>query len=100
MSGGPGALATDSTLTARAGKQASSARKRAVSSLASLKNLLFHDLRYAWKANARRPFMREEIERSIMGHSHRSVLDRYGHISDEELVSAIDRMTFDHEGPC
>jgi hypothetical protein len=33
-----------------------------------------------------------------MGHSERgrSVHERYGHISDEELLEAIDRMTFDH----
>ncbi len=35
---------------------------------------------------------------SILGHWFRgkSVSDRYGRISDQELVEAIDKMTFDH----
>jgi hypothetical protein len=42
--------------------------------------------------------MHPEIERSIMGHSQRgkSVHEGYGFISDEELIRAIDGMTFDH----
>jgi integrase len=58
----------------------------------------FHDLRHTWKTNARRSGMPPEIERSIMGHSQRgkSVHEGYGFISDEELVRAIDGMTFDH----
>ena len=44
--------------------------------------------------------MHPEIEMAIMGHSKRgrSVHERYGRISDRELVEAIDQMTFDH-GP-
>ncbi|MGO9569515.1 MAG: tyrosine-type recombinase/integrase [Desulfomonilaceae bacterium] len=58
----------------------------------------FHDLRHTWKTNARRSGMHPEIERAIMGHSQRgkSVHEGYGFISDEELVRAIDGMTFDH----
>jgi integrase len=58
----------------------------------------FHDLRHTWKTNARRSGMHPEIEKAIMGHSQRgkSVHEGYGFISDEELVSAIDGMTFDH----
>jgi integrase len=58
----------------------------------------FHDLRHTWKANARRSGMDPEIRESIMGHWFRekSVSERYGRISDRELVQAIDLMTFDH----
>ena len=50
--------------------------------------------------NARRSGIDEEIRKAIMGHASRvkSVSEGYGWISDEELVSAIDKMTFDH-GP-
>jgi len=58
----------------------------------------FHDLRHTWKTNARRSGMDPEIRESILGHSskQRLVSERYGRISDKELVSAIDTMTFDH----
>ena len=58
----------------------------------------FHDLRHTWKTNARRSGMHPEIEQAIMGHSQRgkTVHEGYGFISDEELVRAIDGMTFDH----
>lgn len=58
----------------------------------------FHDLRHTWKTNARRSGMDPEIRESILGHwmKEKSVTERYGRISDEELVSAIDSMTFDH----
>lgn len=58
----------------------------------------FHDLRHTWKTNARRSGMHPEIQESILGHStrQRSVSERYGRISDQELVQAIDLMTFDH----
>lgn len=58
----------------------------------------FHDLRHTWKANARRSGIDPEIRESIMGHwfKEKSVTERYGRISDEELVRAIDQMTCDH----
>jgi integrase len=58
----------------------------------------FHDLRHTWKTNARRSGMDPEIREAILGHStkERSVSERYGRISDQELVNAIDSMTFDH----
>lgn len=58
----------------------------------------FHDLRHTWKTNARRSGMDPEIRESILGHWYKakSVNDRYGRISDQELVAAIDKMTFDH----
>ncbi|MFH1117289.1 MAG: site-specific integrase [Pseudomonadota bacterium] len=58
----------------------------------------FHDLRHTWKTNARRSGMDPEIRESIMGHWYRgrNVNERYGRIGDEELVRAIDQMTFDH----
>jgi len=58
----------------------------------------FHDLRHTWKTNARRSGMDPEIRESIMGHWFRgkTVTERYGRISDEELILAIDSMTFDN----
>lgn len=58
----------------------------------------FHDLRHTWKTNARRSGMDPEIRESILGHWFRekTITERYGRISDQELISAIDRMTFDH----
>ncbi len=58
----------------------------------------FHDLRHTWKTNARRSGMDPEIRESIMGHWFRgkTVTERYGRISDEELILAVDSMTFDN----
>jgi integrase len=58
----------------------------------------FHDLRHTWKTNARRSGMDPEIRESIMGHWYRgkTVTERYGRISDEELIQAVDSMTFDN----
>jgi integrase len=58
----------------------------------------FHDLRHTWKTNARRSGMDPEIREAILGHStkERSVSERYGRISDRELINAIDSLTFDH----
>ncbi len=60
----------------------------------------FHDLRHTWKTNARRSGMDPEIRESIMGHwfKEKSITERYGRIGDQELLGAIDQMTFDH-GP-
>jgi len=57
-----------------------------------------HDLRHTWRANARRSGMDPTIAESIMGHwfKGKSVNNRYGKISDTELLNAVDRMTFDH----
>jgi integrase len=58
----------------------------------------FHDLRHTWKTNARRSGMDPEIREAIMGHAERgkSVTERYGRISEEELLRAIDSLTVDH----
>lgn len=58
----------------------------------------FHDLRHTWRTNARRSDMDWQIAESIMGHWYRgkTVNDRYGRIGDDELLRAIDKMTFDH----
>ncbi len=58
----------------------------------------FHDLRHSWRANARRSCMDPVIAEAILGHWHRerSVNERYGRLSDEELLRAVDSMTFDH----
>ncbi len=58
----------------------------------------FHDLRHTWKTNARRSGMDPEIREAILGHSERgkSVTERYGRISDQELLNAVEQMTFDN----
>ena len=58
----------------------------------------FHDLRHTWKTNARRSGMDPEIREAIMGHWYRgrNVNERYGRISEEELLRAIDLLTVDH----
>lgn len=58
----------------------------------------FHDLRHTWRANARRSGVDPAIAESILGHwfRGRTVNERYGRIGDEELLKAIDSMTFDH----
>jgi integrase len=58
----------------------------------------FHDLRHTWKTNATRSGMDPEIREAIMGHWHRgrNVNERYGRISEEELVQAIDSLIVDH----
>jgi integrase len=57
-----------------------------------------HDLRHSFKTNARLSGMDPEIREGILGHSTRvrSVSERYGLVRDEELVTAIDAMSFDH----
>lgn len=58
----------------------------------------FHDLRHTWRTNARRSGVDPQIAETIMGHVFRirSVNDRYGRISDQELLKAIDMMNFDN----
>ncbi len=57
----------------------------------------FHDLRGSLKSCARRSGMDPEIRESILGHwfKEKSVSERYGRISNRELLQAIDSMTFD-----
>ena len=58
----------------------------------------FHDLRATWKTNARRSGMDSEIRERILGHRTKglSVTERYGVVSDQELIKAVDLLTFDH----
>jgi integrase len=58
----------------------------------------FHDLRHAWKANARRSGIDSEIRKMILGHANRKldVSERYGFIDDYELVAVIDKFTYDN----
>ena len=58
----------------------------------------FHDLRHAWKTNARRSGLDSEIREMILGHANRKldVSQRYGFIDDQELVNAIDKFTYDN----
>jgi hypothetical protein len=48
--------------------------------------------------NARRSGMDPEIREAILGHKDRvlSVSERYGRISEQELIQAIDILTFNH----
>ncbi len=57
-----------------------------------------HDLRHTWKTNARRSGVNEQIAESILGHwfKGKSVNDRYGYISTEELIRAIDALEVDN----
>ncbi len=67
--------------------------------LAGLKHpITFHDIRHVWKTNARRSGMDEELREDIMGHwnSGKSINSRYGYISNEELVRAIEGFSSDH----
>lgn len=58
----------------------------------------FHDLRDTGRGNARRSGIDPDIAEAILGHWNRGrrVNERYGWISDQELIAAIDGMTFDH----
>ncbi|AFM24996.1 tyrosine-type recombinase/integrase [Desulfomonile tiedjei] len=72
---------------------------RAIQSLAFQKPWpRFHDLRHTWRANARRSGMDPALAESILGHWQRgrNVNERYGYVSDEELLRAVDSMTFDN----
>jgi integrase len=55
-----------------------------------------HDLRHTRKTNAMRSGMEPEVRESIMGHWFRgkTVAERYGRISDADLVREIDKVSF------
>jgi hypothetical protein len=60
----------------------------------------FHDLRHTFKANCRRSLTPESVSERILGHAdadgmltgHFTVSSRYGDISDQEFIDAIDRL--------
>ena len=64
----------------------------------------FHDLRHTFRANCARSGISDRIAERILGHSDKegyldgdlAVNRRYGEISDQELIEAIDRLTFNH----
>jgi integrase len=65
--------------------------------LAGLPSLQIRDFRHTWKTNAQRSKMDPTVRNLIVGHStERSVEDRYIRVSDEELLRAIDEMSFDN----
>jgi len=65
--------------------------------LTGLEGLQIRDIRHSWKTNAQRSGMDYTIRNLIVGHSsQRSVEDRYIRASDEQLLKAVDEMTFDH----
>jgi integrase len=52
-----------------------------------------HDLRHVWKTNAMRSGLDFEMREAILGHA-RGVAGRYGRISDDDLVRAVNGMRF------
>jgi integrase len=58
----------------------------------------FHDLRHTFKANCARSGIEDRISERILGHSdgYLAVNRRYGEISEEELIQAIDKLTIDN----
>jgi len=64
---------------------------------AGLRDVRFHDIRAVWATNARRSGIDYEIRQQIMGHATRlkSVSERYGRISEKELIESIDKLSFD-----
>ncbi len=64
---------------------------------AGLDSLQVRDFRHTWKTNAQRSKMDPTVRNLIVGHStERSVEDRYIRVSDEELLRAIDEMSFNN----
>lgn len=70
---------------------------KAIEKLKLLPKPRFHDLRHTWRANARRSKIDSQIAESILGHwfKGKSVNERYGRISEKELLDATDSMKFD-----
>jgi integrase len=59
-----------------------------------------HDMRHTFRANCRRSGVDPDVAEAILGHADRvkGVRERYGRISDEELVRGIDQVSWDY-GP-
>ncbi|MEW6351703.1 MAG: tyrosine-type recombinase/integrase [Thermodesulfobacteriota bacterium] len=56
-----------------------------------------HDIRHVAKTNMMRSGMDFELREAILGHRvGRTMMERYGRISDEDLVRAIDGVNFDN----
>lgn len=58
----------------------------------------FHDLRASFRTNCRRSALNPEITEQILGHAGRmkSVQERYGFVSERELIDQIDKLSWDH----
>ncbi len=80
------------------------AMRRIVKCLNPEPRFSFHDLRHTFKANCRRSGIPEVISERICGHADADgyldgnlpVSQRYGRISDEEFIDAIDNLTVNH----
>jgi integrase len=80
------------------------AMRRIVSFLNPDPRFSFHDLRHTFRANCLRSRIPDRIAERILGHANAdgildgelSVNQRYGEISDKELVDAINKFTVDH----
>lgn len=58
----------------------------------------FHDLRAVFITNCRRSDIGETVLQAIVGHADRMrpITQRYGRVSDQELISGIDKLNLDH----
>lgn len=67
---------------------------RALSEIGMEPRPVIHDLRHTFVANCRRSGVSHEIVQAIVGHWNRAkkVSERYGRVSNQELVEAIDRV--------
>ncbi len=80
------------------------AMRRIVSFLNPDPRFSFHDLRHTFRANCSRSGIPDRIAERILGHADAegnldgelSVNQRYGEISNKELIHAIDKFTVDH----
>ncbi|MGO8823463.1 MAG: hypothetical protein ACLQO6_19855 [Desulfomonilaceae bacterium] len=60
--------------------------------------LRFHDVRAVFITNCRRSGISEAVEQAIVGYADRlrPITQRYGRVSDQELLSGIDKLVTDH----
>ncbi len=60
--------------------------------------LRFHDVRAVFITNCRRSGISEAVEQAIVGHADRlrPITQRYGRVSDQELLNGIDKLVTDH----
>lgn len=58
----------------------------------------FHDTRHTFRSNCSRSGVPDRIAERILGHADKvlGVNERYGEISDQELIDAIDQLAVDH----
>lgn len=74
------------------------AMKRIKKVLSPEPSFSFHDTRHTFRANCSRSGVSDRIAERILGHADKvlAVSERYGEISDQEFIDAIDQLTVDH----